>query len=250
MPNEQGMSKRQILREKRQREQQRTRLLSIGAVVIGALAIVGLIVSPYLIPVGTVLTPVPFERSNVEFNAVGNPDAPVTITEYSDFQCPYCKRFSDETEKQLVEAYVASGKVRFVYRSFGLFVGSESQAAAEAAYCAGDQGKFWEYHDWLFANHTGENVGDYTSRRLQAFAEALSLDMNAFKSCLDSGKYTERVTQDGIDGQAAGIKATPSFVITYTVNGQTKTKLIEGAQPFGVFKTEIEAALAEIAATQ
>jgi protein-disulfide isomerase len=182
----------------------------------------------------------------VDFNAAGDPNAPITITEYSDFQCPYCKRFSDETEKQLVDAYVASGKVRFVYRSFGLFVGPESQAAAEAAYCAGDQNKYWEFHDILFANHTGENVGDYTNRKLQAFAEALGLNMTAFKSCLDSGKYAERVTQDGVDGVAAGVEATPSFVLSYTVNGETRTRLIQGAQPFGAFQTEIEAALAEM----
>jgi predicted DsbA family dithiol-disulfide isomerase len=93
-------------------------------------------------------------------------------------------------------------------------------------------------------------VGDYTSRKLQAFAEALGLDMNAFNSCVNSGKYTERVTQDGIDGQAAGITATPSFVLTYTVNGEMKSKIIQGAQPFSAFQAEIEAALAEIAAAQ
>jgi protein-disulfide isomerase len=244
MPNEQGMSKRQILREKRQREQQRNRWMVIGVVVIGALLVAWVLISSLKPPKVTAVTS--FERPKVDFNATGDPNAPITITEFSDFQCPYCKRFSDETEQQLVETYVASGQVRFIYRSFGLFVGPESQAAAEAAYCAGDQGKFWEYHDILFANHTGENVGDFTTRKLQAFAKTLGLDTNAFNSCLDGGKHAQRVTQDGIDGQAAGITATPSFVMTYTVNGQVKTKLIEGAQPFSAFQTEIEAALAEM----
>lgn len=89
-------------------------------------------------------------------------------------------------------------------------------------------------------------MGDFTNRKLQAFAETLGLDTTAFNSCLTSGKYKQRVTQDGIDGQAAGITATPSFVMTYTVNGETKSKIIEGAQPFSVFQTEIEAALAEM----
>lgn len=247
MSKEQGKSKRQQLREKRQREQQRSRFISIGAVVLGALIIVILLIYPNLKPIN-VANAATFERPEADFNTTGAPDAPITITEYSDFQCPYCKRFVDETERQLVTNYAASGKLRFVYRSFGLFIGPESQAAAEAAYCAGDQGQFWQFHDVLFANHTGENVGDYTSRKLEAFANSLGLDMNAFNSCVSSNKYADRVTQDGIDGQAAGIQATPSFVMSYVVNGQTKTQLIEGAQPFSAFQSAIEAALTEMGA--
>ena len=244
MPNEQGMSKRQILREKRQREQQRNRWVVIGVVIIGALLVAWVLISSLKPP--KVADFVTFDRPNADSNSAGDPTAPITITEYSDYQCPYCKKFSDETEKQLVDKFVAGGQVRFIYRSFGLFIGPESQASAEATYCAGDQGKFWQFHDILFANHTGENVGDYTTKKLQAFAKTLGLDMDAFNSCMNSSKYAERVTQDGIDGQAAGIKATPSFVLTYIVNGQVKTKLIEGAQPLSVFQTEIEAALAEM----
>ena len=244
MPNEQGMSKRQLLREKRQREEQRNRIISIGAMVIGALLVAWILIASLKPPQITESTT--FERPNADFNSTGDSNAPITITEYSDYQCPYCKKFVDETEKQLVETYVASGQVRFVYRSFGLFIGPESQDAAEATYCAADQGKFWDFHDILFANHTGENVGDYTNRKLQAFGNTLGLDMDAFNSCLDSGKYADLVTQDGIDGQAAGIKATPSFVMTYVVNGETKSKIIEGAQPFSAFQAEIEAALAEM----
>lgn len=245
MSNEQEMSKRQLLREKRRREEQRNRLISIGVIVLGALIIFAVLIYPNVKPVD-ITAATSFERPKVDFNSTGDPDAPITIIEYSDYQCPYCRRFADDTERQLVETYVTSGQVYFIYRSLGLFIGPESQDAAEASYCAGDQGKFWEYHDILFANHTGENVGDYVNRKLQAFAEALSLNMDAFNSCLNSGKYEELVTQDGIDGTAAGIQATPSFVLSYTVNGETKTKIIEGAQPFSVFQAEIEAALVEI----
>ncbi|MCZ7548233.1 MAG: DsbA family protein [Anaerolineales bacterium] len=245
MSSELKKSKRQVLREKRQREQQRGRVISIGAIVLGALLIFGLLIYPNLKPVD-VASAASFERPNADFNATGDPNAPITITEYSDFQCPYCKRFADDTEKQLVETYAAAGRSRFVYRSFGLFIGPESQASAEAAYCAGDQGKFWQYHDVLFANHTGENVGDFTNRKLEAFADSLGLDMGAFGSCLSGGKHADRVTQDGIDGHAAGLQATPSFVMTYTVNGETKSQIIEGAQPFSAFQSAIEAALAEM----
>jgi protein-disulfide isomerase len=249
MPNETATSKRQQLRDKRAREQQRGRLMMIGGIAIFAILLVAFVVIPMLKPVD-LATIEPFERPQADFNATGDPDAPITITEYSDFQCPYCKRFADQTERQLVDAYVATGTVRFVYRSFGSFIGAESGDSAEAAYCAGDQGQFWQFHDFLFANHTGENVGDYTTRKLEAMAEALNLDMNAFTSCTSSGKYAEQILQDSKDGIAAGIQATPSFIISYVVNGETRTRVIEGAQPFGQFQAEIEAALAEIAAAQ
>ncbi len=245
MPTEQGMSKRQQLRDKRAREQQRGRLMMIVGIAVVAVAVVALVIVPMLLPVD-LTTIEPFERPQADFNATGDPDAPITITEFSDFQCPYCKRFADQTERRLVETYVATGKIRFVYRSFGSFIGPESGAAAEAVYCAGDQSQFWQFHDVLFANHTGENVGDYTTRKLEAMAEALNLDMNAFTSCTSSGKYADQILQDGKDGVAAGIQATPSFVLTYVVNGETKTRIIEGAQPFEQFQAEIEAALAEM----
>lgn len=240
-----GLSKRQQIREKRRREQQRGRLISIGLIVAGAVILAGLFIYPNLKPVD-IKEFTTFERPLADGNKTGDPDAPITITEFSDYQCPFCARFAENTEQQLVETYVATGKVYFIYRSFGTFIGPESAAAAEASYCAGDQGQFWQYHDLLFANQTGENVGDYTDRKLLAFAESLGLDMTAFRECFNGGKYSQAVTQDGTDALAAGIKATPSFVITYTVNGETRTRLIEGAQPFEIFQQEIEAALAEI----
>jgi protein-disulfide isomerase len=136
--------------------------------------------------------------------------------------------------------------VYFVYRSFGNFIGPESKAAAEAAYCAGDQGKYWEYHDILFANQTGENVGAYADRRLQAFAEALSLDMDAFNELLQQRQVFWPGRPGRIDGTAAGVTGTPAFVISYTVNGEEKTRFISGAYPFSEFQTQIEGALAEM----
>jgi protein-disulfide isomerase len=141
---------------------------------------------------------------------------------------------------------VADGTVYFVYHSFGEFIGSESASAAEAAYCAGDQEKFWEMHDIIFANQVGENAGAFIDRRLIAFAENLGLDTNTFNSCFNGNNYKDLIAKDGKDGLAAGIKATPSFIMSYTVNGEVKTKLIEGAQLIDTFKQEIEAALAEM----
>lgn len=244
------MSKRQIMREKRGKEALRNRLISIGLIVAGAVFLFFLILWPIIQPPGKIVTITPRDLPNVNDNSMGAADAPITITEYSDFQCPYCRLFSEDTENLLIKAYVETGKVRFVYRSMGVFIGPESGAAAEAAYCAGEQGKFWDMHDIIFANQTGENVGAYTDRRLGAFAGSIGLDMGAYNSCMNSNTFAERVTQDGIDGLNAGIQATPSFVISYVVNGETKTKIIQGAQGIDAFSAEIEAALAEIAAAQ
>ena len=246
MSPEKKKSKRQMIKAKRQRQAQTQRMLVIGAIVVGALLVAFALIYPNLKPIGEITSVDSTERPMVSDNSMGDPDAPIRIEEFSDFQCPYCARFYEETEHQIASTYVADGTVHFTYRSFGNFIGPESQAAAEAAYCAGDQNKYWEYHDTLFANQTGENVGAYTDRRLQAFAEALSLDMGAFNDCFNSNKYADRVGQDYIDGSAAGVTGTPAFVIKYTVDGEEKQRLIAGAYPFSEFQNQIEGALVEM----
>jgi protein-disulfide isomerase len=229
------MSKRQELRAKRAQQESTQRILIIVGVAVIAIAFALVLILPQLTPVGDIAEHKLMNRPQVKFNGMGDPNAPVKIIEYSDFQCPYCGKFTLDTEQQLIDAYVATGKVYFEYHSFGVFIGEESGRAAEAAYCAGDQNKFWEMHDIIFANQTGENVGAYTDKRLTAFAKKLGLDMGAFNDCFTSGKYADQVKQDGEAGRQAGVKATPSF----TING----KLFEGAQPFSAFQTEIDALL-------
>lgn len=246
MSSTKDISKRQARREQIRRKEKRGRLMGIGLITIGAIFVAFLFIYPNFKPVGAISTPESISRSNANFNAAGDPDAPIKIDEYSDFQCPYCGQFTEDTEPQLMETYVADGTVYFVYHSFGEFIGSESGSAAEAAYCAGDQEKFWEMHDIIFANQSGENAGAFTDRRLIAFAEKLELDIDAFRSCFNDNNYKDLIAQDAKDGLAAGIQATPSFIMSYTVNGEVKTKLIEGAQLFDTFKQEIEAALAEM----
>jgi protein-disulfide isomerase len=246
MSPEKKMSKRQAMRAKRESQARMQRLGVIAIIVVGALLVAAALIYPNLKPVGAIENPDPGEHPMANDNAMGDPNAPIMIEEFSDFQCPYCARFHEETEWQIANSYVADGTVYLVYRSFGDFIGPESKAAAEASYCAGDQDKFWEYHNILFANQTGENVGAYTDRRLQAFAEALSLDMNAFNSCFSSGKFSDRVNQDRVDGTAAGVTGTPAFSITYTVNGEQKQRFIAGAYPFSEFQTQIEEALVEM----
>jgi protein-disulfide isomerase len=231
---------RQTAKERRRRQKGPSRTLIIIGIVGLALALVGVLIvssgqNPFA-PAGTVVAITPFPRPEANQNAMGDPNAPVKIEEYSDFQCPACLSFYKDTEKLIAEQYVATNKVYFTYHSMGAWIGPESGAAAEAAYCAGDQGKFWEYHDILFDNWTGENVGAFSAQRLLAFGEALGLKMDEFRSCLDSHKYANQVAQDRAEGDKLGVTATPTFF----VNG----KKIVGSQSFATFQQEIEAALA------
>jgi protein-disulfide isomerase len=248
------------MRRQQQRQQQNQRLITIGLIVLGVALIVFAVIWPQLRPVAEVV-PVDLETSpTADDNSMGDANAPILIEEFSDFQCPFCERFHEETEPLLKQYYVDTGKARFVYRSMGNFVSdniarasgtpakTESQDSALAAYCAGDQNKFWEMKAHLYANVLGEDVGSFTDKRLKAIAQTAGLDMAAFNSCYDSDNYLDRVQQDFEDGQAAGVNGTPGFLVTYTVNGETKTRLIEGAQPFTTFQQELEAALTEIGA--
>lgn len=195
-------------------------------------------------------TPAPQAHPQAMRNTMGDPNAPVKVSEFMDFQCPYCQRYSQGTEPQIVDAYVKTGKVFYTVRSAGNWVSgnigqgsTESQDSAMSAYCAADQNKYWEMHDALFTNVLGEDAGSFTPRRLQAIAQGIGLDMSAFNSCFSSQKYLNQVNQDFQDAQAAGIQGTPFFEITYMANGQTKTSQIDGAQPYSAFQAAIEAAL-------
>jgi protein-disulfide isomerase len=155
---------------------------------------------------------------------IGGADAPVEIIEFSDFQCPFCARVVP-TVKQIIDTYGDS--VKIVFRDFPLSFHQNAQKSAEAAQCAHDQGKFWEYHDLLFAN---QNSLDTDS--LKRYASELGLNTNQFDQCLDSGKYTQEVQEDFRDGQQAGVRGTPTFFI----NGQA----VVGAKPFSEFKRVID----------
>ena len=166
---------------------------------------------------------------------LGNPAAPVTVVEFADFQCPFCGRFFKNTLPLIKEKYVKSGQVQFVFRDFA-FLGEESFRAAEAVRCAGDQNKFWDFHDYLYNHQNGENQGAFSDGNLKKFADALNLDRVEFDSCFDSKKYRELVEKESSGGRDLGVTGTPATF----VNG----KIITGAQPFAEFEKEIQAALA------
>jgi len=249
------MSKRQELRNKRRQQENVQR---IGVVVVMALIAAAIVGWIYLAqrPLEGIVQLTPTPRPQVNFSSTGDPNAPIKIIEYADFQCPFCRQFWHDTEAQLVAAYVKTGKVYLEYHSVGLFIGPESVRAAEAAYCAGDQGKFWEMHDTIFANQgTTENSGALDDAHLTVFAKNVGLDMTQFNDCFGSGKYASRVTQDGADA-AKNIPAAPNYpqlvadqkyaasgisTPTFLLNGKL---LAGGALTFSEFQTEIEAALA------
>ncbi len=246
------MSKRQQFREKRRQAEQRNRLIWIGLIVVGALLVALFLIYPQIKPIASIQPATPEARPNVNRNSTGNSNALVKLVEFSDFQCPYCRQYWQNTEAQVIEAYVKTNKVYYTDRSAGNWVsgnigqnGTESQDSAMAAYCAADQNKYWEMHDALFTNVLGEDAGSFTPRRLQAIAQSVGLDMNAYNSCFNSQKYLNQVNQDFQDAQAAKITGTPFFVITYTPQGQTQpvTTTLDGAQPFSAFQTALDQAL-------
>ncbi len=191
------------------------------------------------------------QAADVQVNVKGDPNAAVTLMEFADYQCPYCRMFWEETEAQVVEQYVTTGKVRFVARSAGNFISdamgagkTESQDAAMAALCAGDQGKFWEMREALYRGQRGEDIGTFSTSRLEALARSLSLDTAGFSACLIGNQHLEDVQQDFQDAKSAGIQGVPFFVISYLSGNQTLFDRIDGAQPFSVFQQKLDAALA------
>lgn len=163
----------------------------------------------------------------------GDPDAPVTIIEFSDFQCPYCSKFSMQTLPKIEEKYVQQGIVRLGYRH-AAFQGEGSVLAAAASECAADQDAFWEYHDRLVERLAVEQKRDFTPETLNMFAEELNLDTETFRTCLEEGPYIDLVQQETRDIQSIGITGTPSFLI----NGRR----LVGAQPLVAFEQAIQAA--------
>lgn len=142
----------------------------------------------------------------------GQASAPVTIDEYADFQCPACGQFARTTEAQILSSYVAKGQVKIVFHNFA-FLGMESNWAAEAADCAGEQNKFFEFHDKLYASQAGENQGAFSKDKLKKFGSDLGLG-STFAACVDSAKYTQSVRDETAAGDAAGVSATPTFFIS------------------------------------
>ena len=166
----------------------------------------------------------------------GDPNAPITMVEFSDFQCPFCARFFTETLPLIQKNYIDTGKVKFVYRDFPIpSIHQNAIPAAIAAECADEQGMFWEYHDKIFENQIlwkdldNQNVVS----TFEQFAKELDLDTDTFNTCLESAKYLDEVQNDLNDGVSYGVAGTPGFFIG---NEKIGYGMVSGAQPYAAFQ--------------
>jgi protein-disulfide isomerase len=231
-------------RTKKKRQQRMNTILWVGGFIILLIAI---LISPTIYnslkPAGSFTRITPEARPLENGKTIGNPNAKVKIEVYEDFQCPSCKLYTDDAEKQLFQStYITNGQVYYIERLFPFIdsgsITKESHQAANASMCALELGRFWDYHDILFANQGAENSGAFSDKRLQAFAESLGLDMTAFNSCFSANKYSADIEADYQMGIAAGVNSTPSVFL----NG---TEITPGYRPtYDQLKTAIDAALA------
>jgi protein-disulfide isomerase len=232
-----------------------------GAIIIAGVLIAGAILLKGNMGGGNItdnsIGNITLAKIGPEDRTMGNPKAKVAVVLYEDFQCPFCGAISGlEADTPLILAlkqrdpswtpfmlavneYVKENKVLFVYRDWA-FLGAESQQAAEAARCAGDQGKFWEYHDYLYSHQNGENEGAFSDPNLKSFAKVLNLDTATFNECLIGDKYMQAVIDSKNDGSTAGVSGTPKGFILK--NGKV-VSLIEGAEGGTTVKIKIEKAL-------
>ena len=170
---------------------------------------------------------------------MGQPNAPVTMVEFTDLECPFCRQFHMTAFEQIQKNYIETGKVRYISLDFPLSIHAYAMPAAEAAQCAGEQGQFWQMRHTIFVNN--EHL---TPTIFDTFAKDLKLNLTQFDACVTSKKYAARIAQDQQEGTLAGVSGTPTFVI-----GRTSAKGVEGvrvvgAQPYAVFEAQIQKALA------
>ena len=164
---------------------------------------------------------------------LGNPDAPITIVEFGDYQCHQCYNWFHNTKPMIMRDYIDTGKANLIFVDFA-FLGKDSPKASQATYCADDQNMYWEYHNSLYNSQESKiDSGWANSERLKAFAFNLNLDMELFNECLDSEKYSKRVQYNSQQARDNGVRGTPGFFIVDSDYNQTQ---IGGAQPFSVFQ--------------
>ena len=175
---------------------------------------------------------------------LGDENAPLTLIEFGDYQCTYCKKFFRETVESILINYVETGKVKMLFKDFivvdGVVGGNDSMNAANAAHCANDQGMFWQFHSTLYNNWAGEGTGWISSEQLNKFANTLELDMNEFSNCVSELKWKKLVNASHDDAVALGVTATPTF---FVIDENRNVLKITGAQHYDVFKEVFDSAL-------
>lgn len=219
MTTDRTRGKRQELRAQRRKRARIQRLIIVLGIILVAASIVLLLVYDNLrqatAPVGEIVPITPSPRPMAEGTASGDPNAPVRIDVFSDFQCSSCAVFAQQIEPLVVENLVAEGDAYLVFRQFPFLDRgtNESRQAANASMCAAEQGRFWDYHDILTANFQGANQGHFRDRRLIAFAETLGLDMGQFEPCFEANRYRSQIEADLAEGRQLGVTGTPSVFV-------------------------------------
>jgi len=170
---------------------------------------------------------------------LGNPYAPITLVEFGDYQCHFCNVFFHSTEEQIIQNYVKTGKVKMIFKDFNI-IGPDSTAASHGAHCAEEQGMFWEYHDVLYNNWTGENNGWASSENLLKFAKDIGLDTDRWSECMANGTYSQIILASNNDAEDLDLTGTPAFFI---IGSDGTTTPLFGAQPFESFKQVIDSKL-------
>lgn len=163
---------------------------------------------------------------------LGDPNAPVTLIEFGDYQCHFCNVHFHNTEHRLLENFIKTGKVKMIFKDFTI-IGPDSVDAAHGTHCANDQGKFWKYHDILYNNWTGENNGWASSDNLLRFAQEIELDIDQWSDCMIDEKYSQIISNSNKDARELGITGTPAFFVIGPDNNITR---ISGAQPYESFE--------------
>jgi len=168
---------------------------------------------------------------------LGNVDAPLTLVEFGDYQCSFCKRHFEQTHDLIMKNYVATNKVKILFKDMIVTPGEDSIRAAHAAHCAKDQGMFWQYHYMLYNNWEGESTGWVTDHNLNKFAKNIDLNMNKFSECMSENKWMNLINASQADANIMGITGTPSF---FLIGPENEIVKIHGAQPYDVFKESFD----------
>jgi len=235
-------------------------VLIVGVMIAGAILLRGgkpPALQPKPADTGIPVTTASLAPVGAQDRIKGSPQAKVTLILYEDFQCPFCGAVNGsqsntallQSLKQRdptwaafmpgVNEYIKNGTVQFVYRDWA-FLGAESTRSAEAARCAGDQGKFWEYHDYLYGHQNGENQGNFSDTNLKSFSQTLGLNTVDFNKCFDGSKYAQAVADSKTEGMAAGVTGTPKGFI---LRDGKIASTIDGAESFTTVKPKLDAAL-------
>ena len=163
---------------------------------------------------------------------LGNPNAPITLVEFGDYQCHYCHVFFETIEGKIMKNYIETGKVKMIFKDYNI-IGKDSVKASQGAHCANDQGLFWEYHDILYSNWTGENNGWASGANLANYAQDIGLEMNQWTDCMSQQKHSKTILDSNEDAKKLQLTGTPAF---FVISSDGQVSKLFGAQPFEVFE--------------